>query len=253
MSYSLRFFLPAFLTAIMLAALLALGFWQVERLSWKQELLARIAARQAAPAFTIAEAADIQALSKQDDEYRRATLRGRYGREQLFWFTQIENKPKGLPRRDAAGYHVLVPFVLSDGTPLLLDRGFVPARLKDTPDANPDGVHNLDVILRWPDRRGRFDNADKPTEGLVYVRDPKAIGHYWRMDLPVFLAESAAPGKHWPRGGQTRMKIANNHLQYAGTWFGLAIVLVIISGLWHIRLWKNRHKPASHGQGDENR
>ena len=36
------------------------------------------------------------------------------------------------------------------------------------------------------------------------------------------------------------MNMANNHLQYAGTWFGLAIVLVIISGLWHIRFWKNR-------------
>lgn len=253
MSYSLRFFFPALLTAIMLAALLALGFWQVERLAWKQKLLARIAERQTAPPFTIAGAADMQALSKQGDEYRRAILRGRYGREQLFWFTQIENKPDGLPRRDAAGYHVLVPFVLGDGTALLLDRGFVPARLKDTPDANPDGAQTLNVILRWPDRRGRFDNADKPSEGLVYVRDPSAIGHYWGMALPVFLAESAEPGKHWPRGGQTRMKIANNHLQYAGTWFGLAIVLVIISGLWHIRLWKNRHKMAAQGQGDENR
>ena len=240
MSYSLRFFLPAILTAAMLSVLLMLGFWQLDRLAWKQDLLARIAERLKAPALTLSTRADIVNLTQVDDEYRRATLRGTYGREQLFWFTQIENKPQGLPRQDAAGYHVLVPFYLQDGTPLLLDRGFVPARLKDTPDANPDAPLQLQVILRWPDGRGRFDNADKPNQGLVYVRDPQAIGHYWQRQLPAFLAEAALPGQHWPRGGQTRMNIANNHLQYAGTWFGLAIVLVIISGLWHIRFWKNR-------------
>lgn len=254
MSYSLRFFLPAILTIVMLSVLLMLGFWQVERLAWKQDLLARIAERQKASPLTLSSKADIAKLTKADDEYRRASLRGRYGRAQLFWFTQIENKPQGLPRQDAAGYHVLVPFFLEDGTPLLLDRGFVPARLKDTPDANPDMPQKLAVILRWPDGRGRFDNADKPNEGLVYVRDPEAIGRYWQLAMPPFLAEAALPGKHWPRGGQTRMKIANNHLQYAGTWFGLAIVLVIISGLWHIRFWKNRAtQPASAGNGETDR
>lgn len=242
MFYSLRFFLPAILTIIMLSVLLMLGFWQVERLAWKEDLLARIAERQKAAPLTLSSQADLLALTKADDEYRRAILRGTYGRAQLFWFTQIEDKPQGLPRQDAAGYHVLVPFVLRDGTPLLLDRGFVPARLKDMPDANPDTPQDLAVILRWPDARGRFDNADKPSEGLVYVRDPQVIGGYWGLTLPAFLAEAALPGQHWPRGGQTRMNIANNHLQYAGTWFGLAIVLVIISGLWHIRFWKSRAK-----------
>jgi surfeit locus 1 family protein len=50
----------------------------------------------------------------------------------------------------------------------------------------------------------------------------------------------AALGNGWPRGGQTRIVMNNNHLQYAVTWFGLAIVLVIISGLWHIRFYKMR-------------
>ena len=121
----------------MLSVLLTLGFWQVDRLAWKQDLLARIAERQKAPPLTLSSQADILDLTKADDEYRRATLWGTYGREQLFG-SQIENKPQGLPRQDAAGYHVLVFFYLQDGTPLLLDRGFVPARLKDTPDANPD-------------------------------------------------------------------------------------------------------------------
>jgi surfeit locus 1 family protein len=249
MAHSLRFFLPAALTALMLATLLSLGFWQVERLAWKQDLLARIEARQNTAPLTLTKKADLAKLTKQEDEYRRAALVGRFGSQQLFWFTQIENKPMGMPRQDAAGYHVLVPFILRDGGALLVDRGFVPARLKDRPDANPSEMQSYDVILRWPDKRGRFDNQDRPDEGLVYVRDGAAIGSYWRMDLPIVIGEAAETGKHWPWGGQTRMQIANNHLQYAGTWFGLAIVLVIISGLWHIRFWKSRRSAAEPSLG----
>lgn len=253
MTYSLRFFLPAILTAIMLAVLMSLGFWQVERLAWKEDLLARIAARQQAAPLRLDSGADIAALREDRHAYRRAVLVGRFGSEQLFWFTQIENKPQGLPRQDSAGYHVLVPFIFADGSAMLVDRGFVPARLKDNPTANPQNKRELNIVLRWPDRRGRFDNDDKPDQGLVYVRDALAIGAYWNRQLPRVIGESAELGKHWPRGGQTRMQMNNNHLQYAGTWFGLAIVLVIVSGLWHIRFWKSRHTANEADLGDDSR
>lgn len=258
MANSLRFLFPAILTAIMLAVLLALGFWQVDRLAWKQDLLARIEARQKEAPLTVSSAADVAALTRAGDEYRRALLRGRFAPQQGFWFTQIESRPPGLSARDAAGYHILAPFTLADGGTILVDRGFVPARLKDQAEASPSAVQRLDVILRWPDRRGAFDNDDKPEAQLFYVRDPQAIGAHWQIDLPPLIGEVVAPGAGWPRGGQTRMQIANNHLQYAGTWFGLAIVLVIVSGLWHIRLMKSRqtaHAQAdiAAGKGDEDR
>lgn len=253
MIYSLRSVFPIALTLVMLFVLLSLGFWQVDRLAWKEDLLARIQARQEAPPLRISDAADIKQLNEASHAYRRAVLIGRFGAEQLFWFTQIENEPQGLPRRDAAGYHVLVPFILADGSAMLVDRGFVPARLKDTPTANPQDFRSLPVILRWPDRRGRFDNDDKPQKGLVYVRDGPVIGRYWQRELPRVIGESTEIGEHWPRGGQTRMKMSNNHLQYAGTWFGLAIVLVIVSGLWHIRFWKTRHIASEARAGDKSR
>ena len=238
---ALRFYFPALLTLAMLVVLLMLGFWQVDRLVWKEDLLARIAARQAADAVKL-DSAGLGRLQRMEDGYRRAVLRGRFGSQTGFWFTQIENKPDGLPSADKVGYHALSPFFLADGGVILIDRGFVPSRLKDALPPPPTQLQTLDVILRWPDRRGVFDNEDKPQQGLFYVRNPKAIGAHWGVDLPPFIGERAQTGSDWPRGGQTRMKIANNHLQYAVTWFGLAIVLVIISGLWHIRFWKNRQQ-----------
>lgn len=235
---ALRFYFPALLTVVMLGVLLQLGSWQVARLAWKEELLARIAARQAAPPLDLDSAA-IKRLKADTDEYQRARLRGAFGPQTVFWFTQIENKPSGLPTPDKVGYHALSPFYLSDGGVMLIDRGFVPSRLKDTLPPPDTAVQTLTIVLRWPDKRGRFDNADRPQEGLFYVRDPQAIGAHWQVALPAMIGELAEVGTGWPRGGQTRFHIANNHLQYAVTWFGLAIVLVIISGLWHIRFWKN--------------
>ena len=249
MRHSLRSFFPAALTFVMLAVLLGLGGWQVERLAWKTDLLARMDARRDAPPLLISGQTDIAALNRDRHEFHPAQFTGRFGYDVVFWFTQIENKPSGLARLDAAGYHMLVPFMLEDGSAILVDRGFIPARLLDIPaPPPPQGLQNLSVILRWPDGRGAFDNADDPSRNLFYVRDPKAIGAHWQFALPPMLGEAAIANESWPRGGQTRFSMPNNHLQYAVTWFGLAIVLVIVSGLWHIRFLKSQRANAARGE-----
>ena len=68
--------------------------------------------------------------------------------------------------------------------------------------------------------------------------DPQALGAHWQLALPPVIAEAAEAGNQansWPRGGQTRMSLSNRHLEYAVTWYGLAVVLVIVSGLWHMQ------------------
>jgi len=249
MRHSLRSFFPAALTFVMLTVLLGLGGWQVERLAWKTDLLARMDARRDAPPLLISGQTDIAALNRDRHEFHPAQFTGRFGDDVVFWFTQIENKPSGLARLDAAGYHMLVPFMLEDGSAILVDRGFIPARLLDIPaPPPPQGLQNLSVILRWPDGRGAFDNADDQSRNLFYVRDPKAIGAHWQFALPPMLGEAAIANESWPRGGQTRFSMPNNHLQYAVTWFGLAIVLVIVSGLWHIRFLKSQRANAARGE-----
>ena len=241
MSRSPRLLLPAVLTLVMLAVLLSLGSWQVQRLQWKLERIETISLRQDAAPIRLTSKAEIAALQEPSHHYQAALLRGHFGPQQVFWYTQISRAPAGLPPQARRGYHVLSPFYLSDGAVIMVDRGFVPERQKDTLAA-PDGeTQEIAVVLRWPDQRGTFDALDQPADNLFYVRDPQAIGPHWQVSLPPVIGELAAtPEGQWPYGGQTRMVLSNNHLQYAVTWYGLAVVLVFISGLWHIRAWKQR-------------
>ncbi len=230
-------FLPAILTLLMLVGLIMLGNWQMHRLAWKEDLLRQIKDRRGGAPMVIETGARVAALRPATHHYQRAWLIGRFGAQTVFWFTQINQAPAGLSPQERVGYHVLTPFYLRDGTPLLVDRGFVPARLKAHIPSSLTHRQKLAVVLRWPDRRGPFDADDQPAENLFYVRDPAAIGAHWRLPLPVVIGEVADSGETWPRGGQTRMKLANRHLAYAMTWYGLALVLVFISGLWHMRAW----------------
>ncbi len=228
-------FTPVLATLMILAVLLSLGHWQQRRLAWKENLLARIAGRQIEPPIKIASAADVAALKQATDDYRRAHLIGSNWQQAVYWFTQIHNKPPGLAHEETVGYHMLLPFELADQSMVLLDAGFVPARLK--------GQYDLPiftdprVILHWPDKRSLFDAPDDPFENLFAVRDTTAIGRHWQVDLPIFIAERVDVGAGWPRGGQTRLRLRNRHFGYMLTWYGLAASLVFVSGLWHIRKW----------------
>lgn len=241
MSRSPRLLFPALLTLVMLAVLLSLGSWQVNRLQWKLARIETISLRQNAAPLAVTNMADIAALQEPLHHYQAARLRGHFGPQQVFWYTQISRAPAGLPPQARRGYHVLSPFYLSDGAALMVDRGFIPEALKDTLSAPDMRAQEITVVLRWPDQRGIFDAPDQPADNLFYVRDPQAIGPHWQLSLPPVIGElTATPEGQWPYGGQTRMVLSNNHLQYAVTWYGLALVLVFISGLWHIRAWKQR-------------
>lgn len=218
----------------MLAVLVALGNWQHDRLIWKRELLAAIDARHDAPPVHIRSARAFAALTRATHDYHPVVLYGAFDTaHRFFYFAQIANAPDALPARDRVGYHVLTPFVLTDGAALLVDRGFVPARLKHSAAAPASGA--VRAVLRWPSPRRWYDAADRPEIGEFYVRDPQIIGAAAGYDMPPFLADLAESGTGWPRGGQTRFTLSNRHLEYMLTWYGLAAVLVFISGLWHMR------------------
>ncbi|MBL6786878.1 MAG: SURF1 family protein [PS1 clade bacterium] len=237
--------LPLLASVIMFAGLLSLGFWQVERLAWKQDLISRITARATAAPLKISTGQDLTSLERAAHNYHPGLISGQIRGPAVFWFTQIENSPPSLSPNDRVGYHVLTPMTLVDNSHVLIDMGFIPARLKNEFAMQKLSVTDMPVIIRWPDRRNIFAADDAPENGLVYVRDAPQIGQYFGLELPVVIMESAetvgAFGAAWPRGGQTRQALSNRHLEYAFTWFALAGVLVFISGLWHMRAWRKRN------------
>src|SRR5690606_33258806 len=99
------------------AILLALGFWQVQRLGEKRALIAEIEARLAAAPSAVPAEPD-----PDRDRLLRVTVRGQVGSEELHVLTS--QRPWG------AGYRIISPLTLEDGRRVLLDLGYVPQEMK---------------------------------------------------------------------------------------------------------------------------
>jgi surfeit locus 1 family protein len=225
---------PTLLTAAMLPVLLGLGFWQVERLAWKRDLIATMTERMAADPIALPAPETWLALDADMLEYTRVSLRGRFLHEQeLHYFTQ--------DKTGAPGYAVIVPLVLAGetGAVVLVDRGFVPVAMKDPStreETRTDAEVNLVGILRTPQPRGPFDGADDPARNIWMVRDPATMAAH--LDLArvapfIIEAEPDPMSGPWPKAGRTRVDLPNNHLDYALTWFGLSLVLISIYLIYH--------------------
>jgi surfeit locus 1 family protein len=230
------------LTAAMLAAfavLLALGFWQVKRLHWKEGLIANIEARTKAKPIGLDEA--IALARKGDPSYYHVSVPGRFHHDkERYLYALSEGRP---------GWHVITPLETANGNFVLIDRGFVPDELKD-PASRPAGeVENVVTVtglVRKPESQGVFTPDNEPKANRWFWRDLQGMA---RSMFPAGIIEVApffieadkteVPGG-WPEGGQTRLTLPNDHLQYAITWFLLAAALLVIYGVYVHGLYRRR-------------
>ena len=212
-------------TALMLPlslACIALGVWQLERLQWKLALIAQVERNLKAPPISTDKAF---ALGAHAAQYRRVTLSGEFDHaKEVYVFTTGEG--------GAPVYHVITPFTLNDGRVLLVDRGYVPERLRDhstRPAGEVSGEQHMTGVWRIPDSPGLFTPAPNLAKRIWYARDIQGIARadHVRVAAPLLVEADAAPNPGgWPKGGQTVVAFHNDHLQYAITWFGLAAVIL---------------------------
>jgi surfeit locus 1 family protein len=213
---------PGLMAAAMLGVLLGLGTWQVQRLHWKRSLLAQIARAEAAPAVPMP--ADPQPFTKVQVTGRlRGDLSASYGAE-------VRDTTAG----PQLGAHLIVPLELDDGDAVLVDRGWVPEQ-RPRAIALPSGDVRLEGYMRPGDTRGVFNARDNPATRQFYTLDPAAIGA--ALNLPrvssfVLVAMGPAPPERYPDPARHLPQPPNDHLSYAITWYGLAVALVVIFGLW---------------------
>jgi surfeit locus 1 family protein len=211
-----------------LALLIGLGVWQLERLEWKNALIAQVNDRVRAPAVPLPPESAWKAVGPAD-EYRRVTATGtlRHDREALLYTVEPEDRRPAGP-----GYWVLTPLVLSDGSSVIVNRGFVPLDRKDSAtrrEGQAAGRVTVTGLLRLPEEKRWFAPANDPGKGAWYRRDPAEIAAALGLAraAPFVIDADAAPNPGGlPAGGRTRLVFSNNHLQYAVTWFGLALALV---------------------------
>lgn len=230
---------PSIMTAIMLAILLSLGFWQVRRLAWKEDLLARIHARIHAPPQSLPPEASWPTLKPDDYEYRHVTASGVFENDKE---TLVFTSSGGADAGAGPGYFVLTPLRLADGADVIVNRGFVPVANKAPASraageiAGPVTVRGL---MRSPQDRNMFTPADDPAKGAWFTRDPAEIANFFHLGrtAPFSIdADASAPeSPGLPAGGATVLNIPNNHFSYAVTWFGLAAGLLVVFGVFAAR------------------
>lgn len=222
-----RLWLAAVLGAIAIAILLSLGTWQMQRLYWKEDLLATIDHRMHAEPLALAEAERLFAENS-DVDYVPITATGSFVHEGERHFLATW--------KGQSGFYVYTPLKLGDGRFLLVNRGFVPYWLKEASSRSAgqvDGVVTVRGLARNP-------LSEKPSS-MVPDNDLAKNIFYWKdrdvmaasaglpdgyVLLPFFLDADSSPNPgDWPAGGVTIVSLPNNHLQYAVTWYGLAAAL----------------------------
>ncbi|HEU0221544.1 MAG TPA: SURF1 family protein [Paracoccaceae bacterium] len=189
------------------ATLLALGFWQVRRLHWKEGVLAEIAARVDDPLPSLPEAPE-----EARDEYRLVEVRGRVGAEEFHVLTS--RKPEG------PGFRVIAALTLEGGRRVLIDRGFVPEAAKGAP--RQGGEVALAANLLWPDDATAYTPAPDVDRNIWFAREAGRMAEALGTE-PVLLVARSPTGEGISPMPVT-IDIANDHQEYAITWFGLAAV-----------------------------
>jgi len=225
--------LPAFATLVALAVLISLGNWQMRRLAWKEDLIARVTERLSLPPVEPApEAFSDPESFLTANEFRPVRLTGRYDAEsEVQVFTSL-SEPKG--RHGGPGVFIFTPFRLLDGAAtIFVNRGFVPQdeRGNETPPAA--GVVTVEGPLRAPESGSWLTPAADPGERLFFARNPSVIAPAMGIEGPVApffidLDASGTPPSGLPQAGETRTIFANSHLEYALTWYGLAAGLAAV-------------------------
>jgi surfeit locus 1 family protein len=212
--------------------LVSLGVWQVQRLQWKQNLLANIAENQAAPPLTL-DAALKAVEANENVEFRRVTTRGTFMHEaERHLLSIMDGKP---------AWQIVTPFQSEEGVVVLVDRGAVLEDLRDPATratTNPQGVQTMTGIIRLRrESQSLFAPDNDPEKNLYYwwdlpsmMRDADPPANS-RIALFVLQQAPLANDTGFPRPQPVAVNISNNHLQYALTWFALAAVLAVFAGL----------------------
>ena len=205
------------------AILISLGIWQMQRLAWKEAILADITARIVADPVALPAAPDPEA-----DRYLPVALEGRFDPQ----FVRVLVSQKGI----GAGYRIIAALETPEGRRVLVDRGVIPVA-SDMP-APQDAPVTVTGNLHWPEERDGFTPENDLADNLWFARDVADLAAHLDTEPVLVIARELtppeAPIQPLPVGIDN---IPNDHLSYAITWFSLALVWL---GMTLFLLWRIR-------------
>lgn len=224
-----------------------LGQWQLDRLAWKETLIAQVNARLTQPPYELASVANWPQLDLDSFNYHPVTVTGRYEPEKtVLVFTSLSDA-KG--RYDGPGYWVMTPVAADGGGTVFVNRGFIPQKNASafvTGGPVPQGETTITGIGVAPEAPGPFTPGPDKANHVEYVRDPARLAAMADVQGPVLGITIDAPATEpgaLPQGGETTIDFPNNHFGYALTWFGFAAITPILLLVWILR--QLRPKPAA--------
>jgi surfeit locus 1 family protein len=222
--------LPGVLSLLALAVLISLGNWQMDRLAWKENLIASVSERIRQPLEQLPQPDEWPKLNLEQLEYRSFAVTGRFDHAKEVHVYTVLSEPKG--SFSGAGYWILTPLVLDSGWIVVVNRGFVPQELKDPasrPEGQVAGQVRVTGLLRAPEQANYFTPANDPARGIWFRRDPRAIANVLKLrNVAPFMLDATGDYRPdvLPQRNETRVTFTNNHFGYALTWYGLACTLV---------------------------
>lgn len=222
--------LPGILSLFALAVLILLGTWQMQRLAWKESLIATVTSRVKETPQRLPAAAESLSLDLHAEEYRPYIASGRFLHQHEVQVYTSLGEAKGV--YSGAGYWVLTPLERADGSIVIVNRGFVPLEKKNPatrPEGQTEGEVTVTGLLRLPEQTNYFTPANDPAHNGWYSRNPQEIERAFRLKnvLP-FMLDAVANYRagDLPQPNETKITFTNNHLGYALTWYGLACTLI---------------------------
>lgn len=229
------------------AVFLWLGNWQLQRLDEKERLIATVADRMDSAPLPLPRVAEWEVVGWERYDYQPVRLDGSFMHEAtVLVFTSLATASG---RQSGPGYWVMVPFRLESGGTVFVNRGFVPDTSRAAfagGGAGPLGPLSLTGIARLSEEVGSFTPDPDPTRRIDWVRDVERLALQVDADLrplaPVFVDLPAGEAGALPQGGETVLTFTNNHLGYAITWFGFALITPVLLLVW--LLGQRRSRPA---------
>lgn len=218
-----RMILPLLFGLVGAAILIGLGVWQLQRLAWKEGELAKIAMRLGDAPVALPEHPDAQT-----DSYRPVTVTGSFTGEDVD--VLVSRKEIG------AGYRVIAVFETETGRRILIDRGFLPDAARALP--RQARAATVEGALHWPQEVDSFTPPPDAARGIWFARDVGALSAALGTEPVLIVARSDTGDGIEPMPVGTE-GIRNDHLQYAITWFSLAVVWL---GMTVLLLWRIRRR-----------
>ena len=218
-----KFAFPVLFGLVGSILLVSLGIWQVQRLEWKRAILNEITFKIHSEHVSLPTIPD-----EATDNFLPVYVKGRVGEQSLYYLTS--------QRSWGPGYRVISPLEVENRV-ILLDRGFIPDQLKEV-HVNPKFTE-VNGNLLWPNEWDKVFTPE-PEKDIWFARELERMSKVLGTEPLMVVARSTTNEDPnitpWP---VTTEGIPNDHLQYAITWFGLAIIWIVLSAYWILRILRN--------------